>query len=123
MVRIENKNEYKVGDEVWYFDTWGSLRHGIIEKIVGDKAATREGKRGGISAGSSLWNCWPTKEACLEAENKRWELQKAEYKESIKSVEDLVRFLYDHDINSEYADYEAREVAKECAAEFGISLE
>ena len=30
MVKIENKNSFKIGDKVWWFDSWGTLRWGII---------------------------------------------------------------------------------------------
>lgn len=124
MVKIENNNKFKVGDHVWYFDYYGNLRDGEIYEITdAGMACTREGKRGGVTAGTELENCWPSKEACLEAEQKRCKLQVEEYKRSIRSVEDLVRFLWKNDINSECPDYEAKRAAKERAADFGINLE
>lgn len=123
MIKIVNKNEFKVGDKVWYFDAWGNLQNGVIYEIVDDHAKTKEGLHGGVLAGAKLDKCWPSKEDCLYAENCRAVVQKAEYKESIKSVEDLVRFLYQNDVNSEYRDEEARKAAKERAEELGIRLD
>ena len=39
MVKIENSNKYKIGDKVWWFDPWGTLRWGVIYDIVNGHAA------------------------------------------------------------------------------------
>lgn len=59
----------------------------------------------------------------LAAEEKRSKLQKAEYKAQIKTIHDLVKFLYENNVNSEYRDYEAAAAAKECAVELGVPVE
>lgn len=74
-------------------------------------------ERGGLVTGAKLCECWPNKEECLNAESRRAELQKAEYKESIKDVNNLVKFLFDKDVHSENRDYEAAAAAKERAKE------
>ena len=64
-----------------------------------------------ISTGAKAEICWPTKEDCLKAEEKRAEEQTREYEESIKNVTDLVRFLYEHDVRSESRDNDAQAAA------------
>lgn len=126
MVKVTNKEygKLKVGDEVWYFNTWGTLCHGIISEIVNDIAVTKEGKFGGASGGAKLEVCWSSERECRQAEERRSKLQKEEYRKEIKSVEDLVKFLFTHDVsNSEVIDWEARDAAKERAKDFGIELE
>lgn len=124
MVKIENKNSFKIGDKVWWFDSWGTLRWGIIYKIQDNMAAIYENGRKGANTGSRLDNCWPSKDGCLEAERQRAELQVAEYKESIRDVKDLVKFLFEHDVNGEDRDYDARRAAKERAKELlGFDIE
>lgn len=63
--------------------------------------------------------------ACYAAYRKRREEIKKNYKQSIHTVEDLVKFMYENNVAyaEEYTDYEAREAAKEKAQELlGIEL-
>lgn len=126
MVKIENNNRFKIGDTVWWVDPWGNLMWGVIYAIdEGNVAALiyKEGRVGACS-GAKLCDCWPDKETCLAMEKKKSDLQVEEYKAGISNVEDLVRFLYTNDLNSENPDYEARRAAKERAEELmGIRLE
>ena len=115
MVKIENNNKFNVGDEVWWFDSWGNLQNGKIYEFTGEYAGIKQGKTGGISTGAKLCDCWPTKEECLKAEKRRAIAQTAEYIKSIKDVNDLVLFLFKHDVSGEDHDYEAEEAAKERA--------
>ena len=124
MVKIENSNKYKIGDKVWWFDPWGTLRWGIIYDIVSDHAAIYENGRKGSHCGAALEKCWPSEDECRKAEAQRSELQTAEYRESITSVEDLVKFLFEHDVNGEDHDYDARRAAEERAKELlGLDIE
>lgn len=120
MVKIENKNQYKVGDTVWWFDIYGNLRWGGSYSRSQTATSAKnpslflriyeEGKIA-ISTGAKAEICWPTKEDCLKAEEKRAEEQTREYEESIKNVTDLVRFLYEHDVRSESRDNDAQAAA------------
>lgn len=124
IIKITNMkaDAFKTGDKVYWFDVWDNLQWGTIayEK---DKAfaINGEGKKG-ISTGAKKDTCWPTKEDCLKAEVLRAEEQKKVYEESIGSIEDLVKFLFEHDIHGEFPDYEAKAVAEKKAREFGIEL-
>lgn len=124
MVKIENKNKYEIGDKVWWFDSWGNLRWGVIYNFVKGHAAIYENGRQGSHTGAMVEDCWPSKDECLRAEAQRSELQVAEYKESIISVEDLVKFLFEQDVNGEDYDYDARRAAAERAKELlGLDIE
>ena len=58
-----------------------------------------------------------------EAKIKNNKKIKQEYREQIKKIEDLVKFMYIHPMNAEeYTDWIAQDVAIEKAKEFGIEL-
>lgn len=90
MIKIKNPNEYKVNDTVWWFDAYGTLRKGVIYEIGDTHALIYEDGKKGVKTGAKLSDCWPTKDACLAAENQRSALQRTAYKESIRTVSDLV---------------------------------
>lgn len=124
MVKIENNNVYNIGDTVWWIDSWGTMRWGVVINVTETYLQTYlEGKNGSIM-GWKKEECWPTKEELLKAEKRRAMLQKKEYMDSIRSVEDLVCFLYSHDMVSENKDYDAEAAAIEKAKELlGIDIE
>ncbi len=119
----------KVGDNVWWLDSWQNLQNGTIYDIRDvvvagnhvDHAMIEQGKNGGIKTGAKLADCYATKEECLDAEKRRFEAQKAEYKESIENAEDMVMFMYLHNIHDD-SELDARAAVEERAAELGISL-
>lgn len=130
MVEIKNENKYNVGDKVWWFDAWGVKRWGVIFNIAEAESDGRvfaqiyEKGREGAQTGAELSKCWPDEETCIRKEEERAEAQVAEYKDSIKSVHDLVKFLFANDVSGgEYCDYEARKAAQERAAELGVPVE
>lgn len=117
--------EIKPGDKVWWFDNWSNLQEGKVKDIITENvrgedvtyATISQGGYGGVSTGAKLEDCYLTKEECLKAENKRFAAQVAEYKAQIKRPEDLIQFMYDNDLNSEYQDFEARRAVAERAKE------
>lgn len=136
MVEIKNNNKYEIGDWVWWFDPWDNLKkgiiYGIIEVTYGEDtdnptqvkhAKIYEDGHIGSSTGARLSICWPSKEACIEAEKERSKAQVEEYKAGIEDVKDLVKFLFDYDVRSEYRDLDAVKAATEKAVEFGINLD
>ena len=131
MATIENNNTYNVGDKVWWFDAYGTMRNGNIYEIRPEEGHNKvpvaliyENGKPGLQTGAMLEDCWPSEQACIEAEQMRAEAQKAEYKESIKDVNDLVKFMFEHDVVSEYKDYDALAAAKERANELlGLDID
>lgn len=117
MVRVDNKKQYKIGDEVWWIDRDGNTRHGKIYEIrqddyVADGVPIALIKTDKIETGARLFECWPSHRDLLDAEARRAGLQRNEYKGSIETVEDLVRFMFEHDMEDEDARAAASERAK-----------
>lgn len=128
MVEIQNSNEFKVGDKVWWFDQTGNLKWGVIHGInTGkDKAPFACIYENGIFSrvtGAKLAECWPSQEACKKAENRRAAAQKAEYKKSIKDLEDLAKFMFKHQVTGIGRDLDAEAAAKERMEELGIQID
>lgn len=127
MAQVRNENRFNVNDKVWWFDAWGTLRCGVVFAVVEDKGRTfyqtHEENKKGIQTGVEAGKCWPSKDACLEAADRESRLQVAEYKESIKDVNDLLVFLFRHDTTSELRDTDAVKAAQERAMELlGVEL-
>lgn len=126
VVRVINEEagRLKKGDKVYWFDMYDNLQYGTITGEHSETSFVINSKgRESIPTGAKKENCWPTKEDCLRAEVLRAEEQTKLYMESIGSVEDLVKFLFGHDIHGEFPDYEAKAAVKKKAAEFGIELQ
>ena len=121
MVEIKNEKRMNVGDNVWWIDNYGNLQNGKIYEVREDKgvvwALIEQGRNGGMKTGAKMYKCWQSKDECLEAEAKRSKGQKEAYKESIKDVNDLVKFLYANMDRTEYRDCEAEVAARERAKE------
>ena len=64
-------------------------------------------------------------EDAREYKRKKEEKMKNDYRNQIHSIQDLVRFMFEHTVSSaeEYTDWTARAVAIEKAKEFGITLD
>lgn len=128
MVEIQNNNEYKVGDKVWWFDSNGNMKWGIIYDINTDNnnepfACIHESGIFSRVIGAKLFKCWPSQKACKEAERRRSAAQKAEYKESIKNLEDLAKFMFKHQVTGIGRDLDAEAAAKERMEELGIQID
>lgn len=125
MVKIENNNKYKVGDTVHWKNEWGTFSWGVIYEIKNGWALVYEKGHEGLKSGARLKDCWPDYDTCVAMNKKKTQEEIKEYKELIKTVEDLVLFLFDHDTSgSEYCDWEAKTAAKERAKELlGLEVE
>lgn len=130
---MTNNNTYKVGDKVWWFDSWDNMRWGTIYEIRTEKqgalspvkmALIYENGRKGSNTGARLEECWPTREQCLVAKKNKEQKHYKECLDYIKTVEDLVRFMYNTDLTSEFRDCVAAKAVTEKAKELlGIDLE
>lgn len=71
-------------------------------------------------------NCYPSREALVEAANAEIAAEAADILESIHDVKDLVRYLYDNNVTpgEEYTNYAGRAAVREAAKKFlGIDLD
>lgn len=109
--------KFKIGDRVWWYDPYGTLRWGIIYDIKDGHAAIHEEGKTGSQTGAPLDRCHATKDDCIRAETDRITAQTEAYQTSIKDVRDLVKFLFTHDVHSEFRDYEAEVAARKRAKE------
>lgn len=124
MVQIRNNNKCNIGDIVWWFDTRNNLQSGRIYGFREDYALIRQGKNGSVSTSAKLSECWPSLKKCQDVEAERAYKQKLEYKNSIRNIKDLVKFLLENDIHGEFHDCQAEAAAKERASEMlGIIVE
>lgn len=124
-------NTFKVGDKAYFEESWTENIIGGEVVEVGMTEATekhpseqfvkikiegsRYEKRNQLSS-----KCYPSREAALAAQKSENEAICNKYRESIQSVKDLVKFMYDNNVCNgacEYTDWNARQVAREKAAE------
>lgn len=125
---IREFRKFKKGDLACFFDSYDNYIEGPITRFIpldqtkGVPYLEVKGQFG--TRMSKIQDCYPSKEACLEAAKKKHDERTAEYCDRIKTVEDLVRFLFDHDTTSEFRDYAAIEAAQTRAIDLlGIQLE
>lgn len=129
-----NREELKfwIGDIVYFIEHWTDSCHkarvlninktheeGIVYAELEDLTIPGE-------TGCKIENVYLSEEECNNAIKAKEDAQKQEYLNSIKSVEDLVRFMYSHHVSTcgEYTDWCARSVVREKAKELlNIDLE
>lgn len=132
MAEIRNDKKFNIGDEVHWIDQYGTMRWGIVCNVSKEKTQKRtidfvriyhEGRKGDV-VGAKMERCWSTRQECIDAENRRVLAQKKEYMKDIVTIEDLVYFLYAHDMMSEHKDYGAEAAAVAKAKDLlGIDIE
>lgn len=114
---------FKIGDTV-YFYYLDFIRVATIVKIKGDFADLKW-----IDGGSNtmrLTKLYHTYEECLNAKELKSKQTIENYKSQIKTIEDLVKFMYNNCVAcaEEYTDWDARKAAAERAKELlDIDLE
>ena len=129
-----NTTKFKAGDHVWFEQTWAGPTSGTIIEIVHTENRrshepevwARIHADDGGDTGAKIDRIWATKEECLAALKAASDALVAKYKESIKDVKDLVKFMYDNTVATaeEYTDWEARRAARERAFELlGVKLD
>jgi phosphoribosylpyrophosphate synthetase len=101
---------------VWWVDPYHNLNSGRITEITKrndtEYAIIHAGHFGGIQTGAKLSDCYESKQACIDAEKEKSRIRVEQYMNQINTVQDLVKFLFDHDVVSEYKDYDAEKAAK-----------
>lgn len=130
-------NTFKIGDKAYFEDSWTeNIIGGEVVEVSMTKATeqyparqfvkikiegSRYEKREQLSS-----KCYPTHGAALAAQQSKNEAVCNKYRDSIQSVEGLVKFMYDNHVSccEEYTNWNARQVAREKAAELlGLNLD
>lgn len=111
------------GMHVWFFDSYDTLQDGIVDSIqlAGgiDYALFRN------NGGAKCEDCYPSKNACLQAKLEKDNAEVLQIQQSIQTVEDLVRYMYNHTVScaEEYTNWNARKAVAIRAKELlGIEL-
>lgn len=118
----------KIGDMVYGYDSYGNLQSGKVKRInLILKVGLREVPYVIFGTGFCLPEemVFSSKEDCVQDYQNRFEEKVQDYCKSIKSVSDLVSFMFSHCVScaEEYTDWEAREAAYRKAKELlGIDL-
>lgn len=123
-----------VGSTVWFEEPWsGLIQQGQVESLKIDPYNEEEViytiKMNTFSRGSICkrsCDCFDSYNSCKKFIEDREEKRVNELKENIVTVEDLLRFMFNHTVarSEEYTDWTARQAAKESAYEIlGIDLE
>lgn len=130
-------NTFKIGDKAYFEESWTENIIGgkVIEVGMTDETekhpseqfvkiqieGSRHDKRTQLSS-----KCYPTREAALAAQQNENKTICNKYRSEIQTVKDLVTFMYNNNVHNgacEYTDWNARQVAREKAAELlGIDL-
>lgn len=130
-------NMFKIGDKAYFEESWTENIIGgeVVEVGMTDATEKRpseqfvrikiEGsryeKRDQLSS-----KCYPSREAALAAQISENGAIRNKYRNSIQIVEDLVKFMYNNNVcgSEEYTNWNARQVAREKAAELlGLNLD
>ena len=121
--------EQILGKHIWYRCKYCDINEGIAEALAGrDKVRVICVGAKGITQERRIVDnadIFLTKEDLMGANYGRWTAQLEAYEKSITTVEDLVRFCFDHPVGkSEDVDYTARLAARHRAkALLGIEVD
>lgn len=124
-----NQNSYALG-KIVYYEKYDNVYPGMVVPSVSkvpDGYLKLEGIDGiyGLQY-EQMANCYPSREAVVEASNAKIAAEAADILESIHDVKDLVRYLYDNNVahGEEYTNYAGRAAVHEAAKKFlGIDLD
>lgn len=122
-----NKNEVKIGDKIWFQESWTErVIYGIVTKIL-DKGVHLDGVRCDDNSftGSSgaIWeNMYKTKDDAIKSVREKDERQVAEYKAMMPDIKGIVQFALDYNTCrcEEYTDECAIRAYTERAKELGV---
>lgn len=114
---------WKVGDEVYSIQAYTGVEKGTITKLLEDGAYIKFDKGG--TGGAKFQKMFLTKEEAQKYNLDESERFKNEYREQLKTKEDVLRFIFEHCGNfQEYTNHEANEVGIEKVQEmFGVDID
>lgn len=121
------RSTMKIGQEIWYQDTYGNIQSG---EVIGfhegiDYVKIRGTRSSHGSQGVKITHCYSTKDELITAMQVKSQERVSAFCGKIKTVNNLVRFMYDNTVSSaeEYTDWDARKAAAIRAKELlGIDL-
>lgn len=118
MYSINDKKVYTIGDIVYYCDKGNNkVKRGVVLGVYNRYLQ--------LDTGNVMYeDVYSTKDECEKSTGMKASNSK-KYLAMINTIEDLIRFLYNHNVCDEngYIDYEARSVAQIKAKELmGIDL-
>lgn len=117
----------KIGQKVWFLEPWSHCIHSAKITAIGEtEVSVRDPEKhpyaevkwdDGGNSSHLLKNLYTSREELQNEIKKAEEKRIAEIKDSIKDVNDLVTFMYNHCVASaeEYTDLTARRAVKEIA--------
>ena len=111
----------RVGQIAWFEEHWSGTPTKCKIETVSERTANikaLDGARGNYT-NMPLDRLFTTKQELLDAMHDKSNKHVASIKASIQTVEDLVRYMYDHVVANaeEYTDYDARRAVRERARE------
>lgn len=125
-----NSEKREIGDMVWFIEPFSNrILDGKIEDFLTTETHGMEQRCVRIHC-SNFGHTWQllnrtflTKEDAIQFLKQKEDDLSQTYLNQISSIEDLVKFMYEHSVASgEETDWIARKVVEEKASEFGIKL-
>lgn len=113
-------------NDIVYFMHWGCLYHGQVtgfdpEEIKGgDRLVYVKTEYGTLNARES--HCYTSQQDCLLANANKNHAAAEVYMKEINTVDDLVKFMLEHQVSGEDYDEAAREAAERKAREFNLKI-
>ena len=89
----DNMRNIKIGDRVWWFDSYDVLRWGDVYGIKENYAMIHENGKG-RHIGARLDDCYFDRETCIEAKQAKTDAEMKNYEAQITDPAALVQFMY-----------------------------
>ena len=96
-----NKNEVRIGDKIWFQESWtGRITYGIVTKISDEgvylDGVSHDDKSFTGSSGATWKNAYKTKDDAIKGVHEKDDKQVAEYKAMMPDIKGLVQFALDY---------------------------
>lgn len=120
--------KFQINDHVFFWTAYVPFNEGIVRNSLTTHGGLLTIEGMGDTHGTqtiAVSNCFHTAEELNAYNQQTSDAQVLEYRASISTVSDLVRFMYDHTVSKaeEYTDWEARAAACDAAKELlGLDL-
>ena len=96
-----NKNEVRIGDKIWFQESWTDrITYGIVTKISDEgvylDGVSHDDKSFTGSSGTTWKNAYKTKDDAIKGVHEKDDKQVAEYKAMMPDIKGLVQFALDY---------------------------